>query len=150
VWPDIAAEIDSDVERESELSEARHRWLRVMNAFAVEMEQGLRNNLDSARITFWGLCHGLGLAIVDGITLIERADQLGCTRQAISKVATNFLAGQGLPPSFNGKSEDSRQTYRDARYDSIRRANGKAARRFKTPPHPRQMTNCSKASRRTN
>jgi hypothetical protein len=51
-------------------------------------------------------------ALTAGMSMLEAGRELGCTKQAISKIAMDFLDTTGLPPSTSLKSEEARNTYR--------------------------------------
>jgi len=62
--------------------------------------------------TLWGVAYALGHPLTAGMSMLEAARHLGCTKQAISKIACDFLAETGLPPSPALKSEEAKQTYK--------------------------------------
>jgi hypothetical protein len=62
--------------------------------------------------TLWGIAYALGHPLTAGMSMLEAARHLGCTKQAISKIACDFLAETGLPPSQALKSEEAKETYK--------------------------------------
>lgn len=62
--------------------------------------------------TLWGVAYALGHPLTAGMSMLEAARYLGCTKAAISKVACDFLAETGLPPSPALKSEQAKETYK--------------------------------------
>jgi hypothetical protein len=62
--------------------------------------------------TLWGVAYALGHPLTAGMSMLEAARYLGCTKQAISKIACDFLAETGLPPSPALKSEEAKETYK--------------------------------------
>ena len=62
--------------------------------------------------TLWGVAFALGHPLTAGMSMLEAGRELGCTKQAISKIAMDFLDTTGLPPSTSLKSEEARNTYR--------------------------------------
>lgn len=62
--------------------------------------------------TLWGMAYALGHPLTAGMSMLEAARYLGCTKAAISKVACDFLAETGLPPSPALKSEEAKERYK--------------------------------------
>jgi hypothetical protein len=62
--------------------------------------------------TLWGVAFALGHPLTAGMSMLEAGRMLGCTKQAISKIAMDFLAHTGLPPSSALKSEEAKSTYK--------------------------------------
>lgn len=62
--------------------------------------------------TLWGVAYALGHPLTAGMSMLEAARYLGCTKAAISKVACDFLAETGLPPSPALKSEEAKEIYK--------------------------------------
>jgi hypothetical protein len=62
--------------------------------------------------TLWGVAYALGHPLTAGMSMLEAARYLGCTKAAISKVACDFLAETGLPPSPALKSEEAKERYK--------------------------------------
>ena len=62
--------------------------------------------------TLWAVAFALGHPLTAGMSMLEAGRELGCTKQAISKIAMDFLDTTGLPPSTSLKSEEARNTYR--------------------------------------
>lgn len=63
--------------------------------------------------TLWGVAYALGHPLTAGMSMLEAARHLGCTKAAISKVACDFLAETGLPPSPALKSEEAKNRYKN-------------------------------------
>lgn len=89
--------------------EASERMIHVLNKFITFIV--LKENY-KANATIHGIGYALGHPITAGKTMLETARELGCTKQAISKVACDFLAYTGLPPSPALKSEEAKKTYK--------------------------------------
>ena len=62
--------------------------------------------------TLWGVAYALGHPVTAGMSMLEAARTIGCTKQAISKMATDFLADTNLPPAPSLKSETAKKTYK--------------------------------------
>ena len=62
--------------------------------------------------TLWGVAFALGHPLTAGMSMLEAGRTLGCTKQAISKIAMDFLQETGLPPSAALKSEQAKTTYK--------------------------------------
>ena len=62
--------------------------------------------------TLWGVAFALGHPLTAGMSMLEAGRMLGCTKQAISKIAMDFLEHTGLPPSSALKSEEAKSTYK--------------------------------------
>jgi hypothetical protein len=62
--------------------------------------------------TLWGVAFALGHPLTAGMSMLEAGRMLGCTKQAISKIAMDFLHETGLPPSAALKSEEAKTTYK--------------------------------------
>jgi hypothetical protein len=62
--------------------------------------------------TLWGVAFALGHPLTAGMSMLEAGRMLGCTKQAISKIAMDFLDHTGLPPSSALKSEEAKSTYK--------------------------------------
>ena len=62
--------------------------------------------------TLWGVIFALGHPLTAGRSMTDVARELQCTKACISKIATDFIDGTGLPPSHAMKSEEARNTYR--------------------------------------
>ena len=53
----------------------------------------------------------MGLESVRGKTVTELAEELGVTKQAVSRGVVTFLRMSQLPPAFGLKSEEARRAY---------------------------------------
>lgn len=92
----------------SSYREASEKMMRTLNTFI----SFLAEHGHSRSKTLWGIAYALGHPMTAGMSMLEAARALGCTKQAISKIACNFLADTGLPPSSALKSEEAKQTYK--------------------------------------
>jgi hypothetical protein len=72
--------------------EAAQQYLRHLNSTLVFIVT--RPNL---RLAIWQVACGMGLAMCDGMSLDERARELGVTRAALSKGAKDYQRGMQLP-----------------------------------------------------
>ena len=83
-----------DTERENLYREAAVVYTRLVNsigAFLVESK--------SPRVGIWAVNYALGLAVCEGVSVTNRATQLGVTPQALSKQVKKFQAENDLKPS---------------------------------------------------
>ena len=87
--------------------EASERLMRVLNSSI----QFLLDHGCGQKTALWAVGFALGHPFVAGRSMRDVARQLGCTKQAISKLAVEFLDVTGLPPSVALKSEDARKIY---------------------------------------
>jgi len=88
--------------------EASEKLLVVLNkTISFMAEHGY-----SRSKTLWAVAFALGHPLTAGMSMLEAGRELGCTKQAISKIAMDFLDTTGLPPSTSLKSEEARNTYR--------------------------------------
>jgi len=84
------------------------RLMRTLNTFIdFFYMHGMRD-----KVCLWGVAYAIGHPLTAGMSMLEAARQLGCTKQAISKVACDFLRETGLPPSHALKSDRAKATYR--------------------------------------
>jgi hypothetical protein len=88
--------------------EAERLMIKALNRFLTFF----LNHGYSRSKTLWGVGYALGHPLTVGMSMLEAARHLGCTKQAISKIACDFLAETGLPPSPALKSEEAKQTYK--------------------------------------
>ena len=112
---------------ETALRSAHVEAVALINDFAAQLESVLARKeatINDVRVRFYGLSGALGLNIMDGRSFTQIADELGCSRASLSKLATEFCAAHALPSSFMMKSSGTMTSYQSARLDSIRRANG--------------------------
>jgi hypothetical protein len=63
----------------------------------------------------WGAAFAVGASFCFGVSMSEKAAQLGCSRALISYKATEICKALGWPPSAYMKSEDAAETARQAR-----------------------------------
>jgi len=100
--------------------QASERLMRTLNLFITF----LADHGYSKSKTLWGMAFALGHPLTAGMSMLEAARYLGCTKQAVSKVACDFLAATGLPPSPALKSEEAKETYRITNGNRTRTAVG--------------------------
>jgi hypothetical protein len=96
---------DEPVREYRRATEALIRTLNIFVTFFVDHGY-------SRSKTLWGVAFALGHPITAGRSMLSVARELGCTKQAVSKVACDFLTETGLPPSPALKSEEAKETYR--------------------------------------
>ena len=106
---DFSAHCDGDGRATaSAYREASERLMRTLNTFITFFyDHGY-----STSKTLWGVAYATGHPLTAGMTVLQAARMLGCTKQAISKVACDFLETTGLPPSPSMKTEEARKTYK--------------------------------------
>ena len=128
-WIDRRAPVD-DLEpivlESDKLRESRLKCVCLINAAFSHIEAALLRpgaTLTDIAVAFYQPAYALGCNICDGLSMTERADFWGVERASISKGATAFCSGNGLPASFYMKKEASQQSYRAARIKSIKKAN---------------------------
>jgi hypothetical protein len=106
-----------------EVREAGMRYLDVLDGFANRIESGIvEGDLRSVSVAFWSAAYGLGLKCCGGMSMTERANQLGVRRATISKGAKKFVESNGLSPSFYMKDQAAGRSYCKARLNVV--ANG--------------------------
>ena len=106
-----------------EVREAGRRFIEVLDKFANRVESGIiEGNMRSVSVAFWSAAYGLGLKCCAGISMTDRASQLGVRRATISKGAKKFVESNGLSPSFYMKDKASGRAYCQARLNVV--ANG--------------------------
>lgn len=104
------------------------RYLDLLEGFANRIESGLLDgSVRSAAVAFWSAAYALGLKCCAGVSMTQRAEQLGVRRATISKGAKRFVESNGLTPSFYMKDKEAGQSYCRARLERI--SNG--ANKFK-------------------
>jgi hypothetical protein len=106
---DFAAHCDGDGRATATAyREASERLMRTLNKFITFFyEHGY-----STSKTLWGVAYATGHPLTAGMSILQAARMLGCTKQAISKVACDFLEETGLPPSPALKTEEARKKYK--------------------------------------
>jgi len=104
----------------ADLREAAQKYVAIMNAFAAKIQTGFRDR--NAEVAFWGCCYGLGLSNCEGVSMTEKAEQLGVTRATISKTARSFVEANNLKPSWHMKQETS--NYIESRLKQVAASNG--------------------------
>lgn len=106
------------------MREASLRYVDLLDKFANRIESGLlRGNIRSTAVAFWSAAYGLGLKCCAGVSMTQRAEQLGVRRATISKGAKKFVESNGLTPSFYMKDKEAGSAYCKARLNRI--SNGK-------------------------
>jgi hypothetical protein len=100
------------------------RYLDVLEGFASRIESGIiEGNPRSIAVAFWSASYALGLKCCGGVSMTDRAKQLGVRRATISKGAKKFIESNGLSPSFYMKNAQAGRSYCKARLNFV--ANGK-------------------------
>jgi hypothetical protein len=118
---DFAALCDGDIADENYRTSSE-RMLRVFNkCITFLFEHGYWKSK-----TLWGIAYAVGHQLTMGKSMLEAARDLGCTKQAISKIACDFLAETGLPPSPALKSEEAKETYKQTNGNRRRAENANA------------------------
>jgi hypothetical protein len=123
-------DIEPEISQHEAYAEAARRFTKVMLAAFSHVESVLfRPNatMKDVAVAFWQVAYPLGISSCDGLNMTERAEQLDVERATISKFATTFCRGQGLPPSFYMKGPDAPKSYQTARCKSIVTCNPKSA-----------------------
>jgi len=96
------------------------RYVDVLEGFASRIESGIvHGNLRSVSVAFWSAAYGLGLKCCGGVSMTERAGQLGVRRATISKGAKKFVESNGLTPSFYMKDQAAGRSYCKARLNVV-------------------------------
>jgi hypothetical protein len=62
---------------QEDLRDAALKFVRIPDTFVRRIEARLEGDLKSARTHFWGTAYGLGLSCCEGMTMTERAVQIG-------------------------------------------------------------------------
>lgn len=125
-WIDRREPVDDlePIELEStKLRDARLKCVCLINAFASHIEAALLRpgaTVQDIAVAFYQPVYALGCNICDGVSMTERSQMWGVERATISKGATAFCSGNGLPPSFYMKKEEAQNSYRGARVESIK------------------------------
>ena len=119
---DVRTAVDS-IEPILQVREAGMRYIDVLEGFANKIETGIiSGDMRSVSVAFWSGAYGLGLKCCGGVSMTERARQLGVRRATISKGAKKFVESNGLSPSFYMKDQEAGRAYCKARLNTV--ANG--------------------------
>ena len=78
----------------NEYREAALHYFRVINSVACFISPST-----SPHDAGWAVWYGLGLAICEGVSITDRADELGISPQALSKQVRKFCDESGIPES---------------------------------------------------
>jgi hypothetical protein len=153
VWDHPVDRLEPEIAPADAIRDARLMTVHLLNDFAVEMLSALtsENPARSALIRLFRINYAMGLSIAsDGIPMSARADQLGCERAALSKIATAWNTAHDLRPSHLQKSVEANEEYARARREAVQSSNGmtphKKAQPFKSmhdlpavPPRDRSV-----------
>lgn len=74
---------------------------------------------ENPQIAMWQVCYALGLPVCAGVSMTDRAREIGVGRAAISKGTTYFQRATGIPVSEYMKSEDAAVSYAGARIKQL-------------------------------
>ena len=119
--------IEPEIPQFDQVRDARVQAVRLLNALGNTIERSLAASnatVTSVATAFWGAAYGLGLNACDGISMSERAADLGVERAAISKKARSFVSANGLAPSWHMKTEQAVDHYCSSRIAVIERSQG--------------------------
>lgn len=89
VYPD-----EEDTGPDNEYREASRHFLRLLN---LQCDFVLSSS--SQTVATWAVAYAVGLAVCEGVNIIERAGMLGISVQALSKQIEEFRLSAGLPRS---------------------------------------------------
>ena len=87
-------EDEADPAAVNEYREASRHLLRLLN-----IQADFIVNSKSKGVAMWAVCYAIGLAVCEGVSISDRAAQLGVTPQALSKQMNQFRLAAGLPES---------------------------------------------------
>ncbi len=111
------------IEPELNVRDAGLRYVELLEGFADRIQCGINEgNLRSAQVAFYSAAYALGLKCCGGMSMTQRAEQLGVRRATISKGAKKFVESNGLSPSFYMKDKQAGHAYCHARLRVV--ANG--------------------------
>jgi len=96
VYPD-----DELNEEENLYREASRRFLRVMNIQADYVARAENKNA-----AIWSTAYALGLAICEGVSITDRASELGISPQALSKYIKEFEQRLGFSAGGYGYKQN--------------------------------------------
>ena len=83
-----------DTDAINEYREAALHYFRIINSVACFISPST-----SPHVAAWAVWYGLGLAICEGVSITDRAEELGISPQALSKQVRKFCKDAGLPES---------------------------------------------------
>jgi hypothetical protein len=104
-WDDLEPIPDSH----DELRDAAIKYISIMNAFADRLERAITDPGATVRgvaTMFYGMSLALGLNSVNGRSFTEIARAWNLERATLSKIATSFVAANGLEPSWAMKKAE--------------------------------------------
>jgi hypothetical protein len=78
----------------NEYREAALHYFRIINSVACFISPST-----SPHVAAWAVWYGLGLAICEGMSITDRAEELGISPQALSKQVREFCESAGIPES---------------------------------------------------
>jgi hypothetical protein len=116
-------DLEPDIARADAIRDARKKGIFFLNAFGAQVEASLLRpgaTVTDIAVAFYQVAYALGLNLCEGMSMTERAQAWGVERASISKGATQFCNGNGLPPSFYMKKEPAQESFRSARIRSIK------------------------------
>jgi hypothetical protein len=128
-WSHPADILEPEESREDVLRDGALKLLRAMNAAFAHIEHVFRRpnvTVKDVEVAFWQVAYPIGVSCCDDVTMTERAERLGISRALISRSATAFCRAQNIPVSVHMKCEESADSYREARINSIIEANAQA------------------------
>jgi hypothetical protein len=115
-------DLEPEISQHEAYKLAAQKFTKVMLAAFSHVESVLfRPNatMKDVMVAFWQVAYPLGISSCGGLNMTERAEELDVERATISKFATTFCRGQGIPPSFYMKGPDAPKSYQTARCKSI-------------------------------
>ena len=89
----MTEEID-EPEVTNEYRQAALHYFRIINSVACFISPST-----SPHVAAWAVWYGLGLAICEGVSITDRAEELGISPQALSKQVRKFCKDAGIPES---------------------------------------------------
>jgi hypothetical protein len=111
----------------NEIRAAHVRAVTLINQSFSQLQAALESpdaTINAVRTKFWAIAFCLGLNLVGTASLSAKARELGCTKQLLSRFATDFSQAAGVAPSFYLKSASSRRKYALSRRQFVARSNG--------------------------
>jgi len=130
VWDHPVDHIEPETKPADLVRDARNMCQLLLNDFAEEMRRALTNGgVRHVLVRLYGIAYGMGLNICGDTSMSARADQLGVTRQTLSKVARNWNDAHDLPPSFHQKPASAVAAYAKTRREVVAASNGNGSNR---------------------
>lgn len=112
------------IEPEIQVRDAGQRYIDILQDFASRVADSLiRGDIHSANVSFWSGAYALGIKCCGGISMTERAKQIGVQRATISKNAIRFIEANNIQPSFYMKEYQAGLSYCKARLRVINNGN---------------------------